>query len=172
MIGLEEISSAVLDPHFDAVRDTFVEFSPEPGKRLSKLKKTRMVVEPSVHDSERHFARCRTDGLLIQLAPEAADLPLENLVAMLVHEFGHAADFAYPGDWVTPESQGGEAIWVGDRDDKPARKWRRLWHGRNDDQVEWAADAIGRAVTGMRITYCGPCMLQCFSGVGRPKGLR
>lgn len=172
MLGPDEVAAAVLEPHFDAVRDTFVEYAPESGQSLSKLKRTRMIVDPSVHDTPRHFARCRTDGLLIQIAPEAADLPLEKLVAVLVHEFGHAADFAYPGNWITPERAGAEAIWIGDRSDKPARKWRRLWVDRPDDQVEWAADAIAETVTGLKVTYCGPCMVQCFSGIERPARLR
>jgi hypothetical protein len=168
-----EVAAVILEPHFDAVRDTFVEYAPEPGSQLTKLKKTRFVVDPEVHDSERHFAMCRDDGALIRIAPEAAELPLENLVAILSHEFGHAADFAYPAKWVTPPRGSGEAVWLGDRDDKPARKWLRLWSERNDDQVEWAADSIASTVTGIEIRYCGRCVLQCFSGdKRRPAGLR
>ncbi len=169
----DEVAAVILEPHFDAVRDTFVEFCPEPGKQLAKLKRTRFVVDPSVHDTDRHFAMCRDDGLLIRIAPEAAELPLENLVAILSHEFGHAADFAYPGKWVTPLRGAGDVVWLGSRSDKPARKWRRLWEERNGDQVEWAADAIASTVTGVEIRYCGPCVLQCFSGAQtRPAGLR
>lgn len=162
-----EVAAAVLEPHFFAVRDAFIDFEVEPGRNLSRLKRTRMVVDPGVHDSPRHFAQCREDGLLIKLAPEAADLPVETLVAILVHEFGHATDFAYPGNWVTP-ARGQDALWIGDRTDKPARKWRRLWLERSDDQVEWAADAIATSVTGLEVQYCGPCLVQCFSG-GKPR---
>lgn len=173
MLDEQELVAVVLEPHFDAVRDTFVSFAPEPGASLDKLKRTRLVIDPSVHDTERHYAACRDDGLLIKLAPEAADLPHDQLVAILVHEFGHAADFAYPGMWVPPPSGSGQAVWLGERDDRPARRWRKLWSERNDDQVEWAADSIGETVTGIPITYCGPCMLQCFSGAERrPEGLR
>lgn len=169
MVDELEMAAAVLEPHFDAVKDTFVEFEPCP---MNRLRKTRFVVEHAVHDSPRHFAACREDGLLIKIAPEAIDLPHEQLVAILVHEFGHAADFAYPGDWVTfPE--GTKAVWIGDRDDKAARKWRgNLWHHRTDDQVERAADAIGSTITNRQVTYCGPCMIQCFGGQSRPEGLR
>ena len=167
-----EVAAAVLEPHFFAVRDAFLEFEPEEGRPLSRLKRTRMVVDPSVHDSPRHFAAARDDGLLILLAPEAASLELESLVAILVHEFGHAADFAYPANWIMVR-RGEPAVWIGDRTDKPARKWRRMWSQRSDDQMEWAADSIAEAVTGMKVEYCGPCMLQCFSGgKSRPAGLR
>jgi hypothetical protein len=166
-----EVAAAVLEPHFCAVRDAFVDFAPEGGRSMSRLKRTRMVVDPSIHDSQRHYAACRDDGLLIKIAPEAASLELENLVAILVHEFGHAADFAYPAQWIMVQ-RGQPAVWIGDRDDKPGRTWRRMWQERTDDQVEWSADAIGEAVTGLEIRYCGPCMLQCFSGIERPAGLR
>jgi len=168
----DEVAAAVLEPHFDAVRDTFSEFEAESGVTLSKLKKVKMIVDPSVHDSPRHFAQCRDDGMLIKLAPQAAKLPWENLVAILLHEFGHAADFAYPAMWVTSFSNSDPAVWVGMREDKYTRKWRNLWNVRNDDQVECSADAIAHAVAGISIKYCGPCMVQCFSGADRPGGLR
>lgn len=164
-----EIAAAVLEPHFFAVRDVFLDFDRD---SLRRLRRTRMVVDPTVHDSLRHYAACRDDGLLILVAPEAVDLPVDNLAAIFAHELGHAADFAYPAQWVTL-GPGDEAIWIGDRDDKIARKWRRLWEQRSDDQVEWAADAIASEVTGVEIQYCGDCMLQCFSGgKSRPSGLR
>jgi len=174
VVSQHEISAAVLEPHFDAVRDVFAGYCPEPGAQLDLVKRTKMLVDPTVHDTYRHFACCRDDDLLIELAPEAADLPLENLVAILAHEVGHAVDFLYPGMWAPPSGRGGPAIWIGDEDSKPARIWRgRLWHERSTDQVEQAADAIGQAVTGRRISYCGPCMIQCFSGGrSRPRDLR
>lgn len=168
----EELATAIIQPHFDAVRDTFIDYEPEPGFTFDKLKRTKMVVDGDVHDTERHFAMCRDDGLLIRVAPEAIELPWEQLVAILLHEFGHASDFAYPGKWVAPTGDG-PATWIGDRSDKPARKYRRLWEERNNDQVEHAADAIAFAVTGMKIQYCGSCMLQCFDGgSSRPRGLK
>jgi hypothetical protein len=185
-----ELAAAVIEPHFDAVRDVYAGFEPEPGKRLTTLKRTRFVVEPGVHDSERHYAMCRDDGLLIKVAPEAAQLDLETLTAVLAHEFGHAADFAYPGRWVP--SRGKRAIWIGEggcwhydqhgnaewrpqkgNDGRRVRKWQSLWHERDDDQVEWSADSIAYTVTGLKIQYCGPCLLQCFgAGAARPAGLR
>lgn len=185
-----EVAAAVLEPHFDAVRDTFADFEPEPGERLQKLRKTRLVVDADVHDTPRHYAMCRDDGLLIKVAPESLALELGTLTAILVHEFGHAADFAYPARWVPQKgrpaswvSEGGS--WHRDAKGKPewreetgkgarrVRRWQQLWHERSDDQIEWSADSIAFAVTGMRVRYCGPCMLQCFSGAqGRPRGLR
>ena len=185
-----EVAAAVLEPHFDAVKDTYVEFRPEPGERLSILRRTRFVVDPAVHDTSRHYAMCRDDGLLIKLAPEAVTLDLETLTAILAHEFGHAADFAYPGRWVPVKGEA--AAWVGEggcwhrdaqgnvqwhedrgKEAQRIRRWQRLWHDRSDDQVEWSADSIAFAVTGLPVQYCGPCMLQCFSGTkGRPRDLR
>lgn len=168
-MGLDdtEIAATVLAPHFDATRDTFVESQARRGG-LAKLRKTRFVVEPELQEG-RHFAGCRQDGLLIKLAPEAAALPIETLVAILCHEFGHAADFAYPGSWHC--QRGAPARWI-DSDGRRARAWRKAWAARSLDQMEWDADCIAWCVTGRRIGYCGPCLLQCFNGPERPKGLR
>lgn len=184
-----EFAAVLLTPHFDAVRDIFARFEPEPGESLDRLKRTRLVVDDSVRDSSRHYAACRDDGMLIKLAPESLDLGVDQLTAILAHEFGHAADFAYPGRWFAIRddpavwlSEGGawvrepsgERAWVPESgaEAKHVRRWQRLWHQRSDDQVEWAADSIAYAVTGVKIGYCGPCMLQCFSGQSRPAGLR
>lgn len=184
-----EVAAAILEPHFDAVRDAFVDFEVEPGQRLDALRRTRFIVDDDVHDTERHYAMCRDDGLLIRVAPEAVSLDIETLTAILAHEFGHAADFAYPGRWVA--TRGKKARWIGEggswsydkgkavwqpersKNGRRARRYQRLWHQRNDDQIEWSADSIAYAVTGLKISYCGPCMLQCFSGANvRPGGLR
>lgn len=176
---------AILAPHYDAVRDVFSSFEVAPGQKLSRLRQTGMLVDPSVSDSERHFAGCRDDGRQIIIAPGAADLPVPTLVAIIAHEFGHAADFAYPANW-TFTSRGEPALWdsaafeldgrafkFGDEEVKGSSARRRLWADRHPDQVEWAADAIVQAVTGRSVGYCGRCMLQCFSGgKPRPAGLR
>lgn len=169
-----DFAYSVIAPHFDAVRHAFSRFEPEPGVRLAKLGRTKLVVTRAAFEPPRHYARCRTDGYLVEVAPEAMDLSHETLVAMLTHELGHAADFAYPSSWVvlgTAEDRYG--FWIGGRDDKAARRWRGLWHERSDAQIEQSADAIAYTVTGLRVEYCGPCMLQCFSGgVPRPASLR
>lgn len=114
--------------------------------------------------------------MLIELAPECVDLSLEHFLPIMAHEFGHAADFAYPAHWVAPDGPRGAAMWISEEQlaTRHAQRWRRLWHERDDAQVEWSADAIARAVTGQDITYAGPCMLQCFSphGMRRPPNLR
>lgn len=170
-----EIAACVLEPHFDAVRDVFAAFEPEPGSPLRRLRKTKLIVTSEAHDGPRHYARCRDDGMLIQLAPQTADeLDHEQVVAITAHEFGHAADFAYPGRWVLlhPGTDHSQIEWLGDRNDRPARRWRRIWLDRGPDEVEWTADAIAKRVTGLEIGYCGPCMVQCFGGKPRPAGLR
>lgn len=166
-----EFAASILKPHFDAVRDVFASFRPEPSIKLDRLVRVKLLVDPEIHDSVRHFAACRDDGQHILLAPEAADLPVDTLVAILSHEFGHAADFSYPGAWRL-EQRYKPATW------KPiagrhAGAKMRVWQDRTVDQVEWTADAICFTILGKQIGYCGPCVLQCFSGGRpRPKGLR
>ena len=179
-----ELAAVILQPHFDAVRDEFVRFIPEKGVTLDRLMKTKLIVEPSIHDKPRHFAACRDDGMQILCAPPIVDLvPVKQMVAILAHEFGHASDMAYPGQWVVinPGAKHQKAVWVGDSDDRNAVYWReRLWHERSRDEIEWTADAIAELVTGRLIHYCGDCVLQCFTPlaeaplrhVRRPKGLR
>lgn len=168
-----EIAAVVLEPHFDAVRDTFAAFEPVPGISLERLKRVRYVVDAEIHDTHRHFAACRDDGRQLLFAPEiVTEVDAETLVAILAHEFGHAADMAYPGEWCVvgggTESQ--HALWLGGKTDKRSEHWRSwLWARRGDDEIEWAADAVAELVTGRRIHYCGQCMLQCFTPArGRP----
>jgi hypothetical protein len=174
--------ATVLAPYFNGARDTYVAFSPEPGMTLEKLAKTQFVVDAKNHNSGRHFASTRDDGMLMVFAPQLVQLPVETLIAILAHEFGHAADFAYPAHWLTRGQPDDRAKWIGDPSEtKQARKWRRLWYDQNDhsgrdgnrDRIEWRADAIAFTVTGNRLGYCGDCLLQCFNGgIERPPGLR
>lgn len=166
----EQVAFAVLEPHFDAVRDHYAEYEPEPGQPLSKVRRTRLVVDETIRDRPRRYAGCRDDGLLVVFAPQAVRLPLEQLVAMMAHELGHAADFLYPARWLS--RRGETAVWV--PEDAPKQgKIRRLWSERTDDQIEWSADSIAYAVTGRSIQYCGCRLLQCFDGgIERPEGLR
>jgi len=175
-ISREEIAASVVMPHFCAVQDAFAEFEVEPGVKLVKLAKVKFVIDPKIHDKPRHFAATFEDGRSMVFAPEIVDLPFETLVAILAHEFGHAADFAYPARWFMAGGGPSTASWIPERktDSRLFRQWDKTWTGRNRDQVEWAADGIAQAVTGQTLTYCGDCMLQSFSGCGveRPKGLR
>jgi len=166
-----EMAYAILEPHYDAVRDFFAEARPQgaPGP-LCKAQQTKLLVDDFVRDSPRHYAACRDDGRLIVLAPQAARLPIDTLVAIITHEFGHATDFLYPARFIGRRD--GPAQWFPASAKKQGRM-RRLWSERSDDQIEWDADSIAWAVTGKRIQYCGRCMLQCFSGGSpRPEGLR
>lgn len=174
-ITQEEIAAAIILPHFRAVQDIFSVFRPEPKTTLKRLEKTKFVIDPEIHNTKRHFAATRDDGLLMLFAPEIVNLPTETLVAILSHEFGHAADFIYPSRWYTPSGGPTLATWIAEEgvDGRSFRIWSRLWEKRNRDQVEWAADGIVEAVTGHKLTYCGDCMLQCFGGgEERPAGLR
>lgn len=170
MADRDEVAYAIIEPHFDAVRDVYAEYESVPGHPLTAVRRTTLLVDPAVRTSERHFAACRDDGLLIVIAPQAADLDVEVLIALICHEFGHATDFLYPAKWAGRRHQ--QAVWVPNGVRKQQRI-RELWATRTDDQVEWDADSIAYAVTGKEVVYCGPCLIQCFSnGIQRPEGLR
>lgn len=187
----EEVATSILEPYFRAVQDEFSAFEPERGFALVKLAKVKFIVDPKVHDSERHFAATRDDARLMYFAPQIVDLPPETLVAIIAHEFGHAADFAYPARWLMPDRGPGCARWIKNKDveqttkngqrvdSKSFRAWSRSWADRDKDEglgrdrIEWAADGIAEAVVGKPISYCGDPLLQCFCcGIERPAGLR
>lgn len=170
-----EVAASIVRPHFDAVRDLFCEYVPEGwGEPMSRLADVSFVVDQKMHDSPRHFAACRDDGKQLIFAPQFVELPVQTLVAILAHEFGHAADFAYPAHWRLMPAEPGVATWIGDpAKSKWGRAWQKTWMDRGKDHIEWTADGIAMAVTGRSIGYCGPCMLQHFDkGITRPKGLR
>lgn len=169
-LELERALEAVR-PYDRAVREVFVAFG------LKRLKRVALYVAPWVHDSTRHFAATKTDGRTVVLAPEAADLPDETLLAILAHEYGHAADYAYPGRFLLIDGELTD-FWPEDGP-LPAgleRRWllrNDQWEERSDDDVERTADAIAERVTSKRIGYVGPCQLQAFDrGRARPQGLR
>lgn len=172
-----DLAREILRPHWDAMRDAYAEFVP-PGADgpLVRVMEVRFDIDPEQHDSVRHFAACRDDGLHMVFAPQiVTELPVENIVAVLAHEFGHALDFLYPAHWRMPDHGPGKAEWIGQPEaTKWGRHWARKWASRTRDQVEWAADGIAEAVTGQHITYVGERLLQSFGCVGieRPAGLR
>lgn len=171
-LDVDAMASVIISPSFDAVRDLYCEVH----DRLEHAKDMSVVelrINAARHDTPRHFAACYTSGKRIELAPEGADLPLETLAAIIAHEFGHASDFLNPGRWEFV-SRDKPARWIdAEADTDTMKSLHRRWMSRNDDEIEWWADAIAYAVTGRRIGYCGPCLLQCFDrGVLRPKGLR
>lgn len=166
----------VVEPYFDEIRALFVEAG------LSRIKKVKLQCGP-VHDTERHFAGCVDDGSRIIVAAEIADLPDENLVAILSHEMGHAADFVYPMRWQLTEDglrEWAHPDWAvgGAPDERMLYNRRKQWDAREHDEIERTADAVAEWAYGKMgapkvIRYAGPCMLQSFSeGVApRPVGL-
>lgn len=160
---------SILEPFFLATQEAFVEAG------LAEVKKVRLYIAPSMHDSPRHFAGAREDGAVIMLAPEMVELPPNTVGAIIAHEFGHATDFLYPGEFVLgadravirrPRNNGLE------NDDRWIT-WLKDWEKRDDDVVEFVADGIAERVMQRRIGYVGPCKLQTFDrGRARPQGLR
>jgi hypothetical protein len=158
----------ILEPFFLAMQERFVRAG------WTEAKRVRLQVDPAMHDTPRHFAGARDDGSVIMVAPEMVELPWWTVDAIMAHEFGHATDFLYPGEFVLGEDRVAihrprEALANDDR----WITWLKDWEKRDDDVVELVADAIAERVTGKRIGYTGPCKLQTFGrGQPRPLGLR
>jgi hypothetical protein len=167
----EAMAALIIAPSFEAVRDVYLLAHERLGEDAG-IATVEFRINSARHDTDRHFAACSTTGKRIEMAPEGADLPLETLTAILCHEFGHASDFLHPGRW---EMVGRDrpAVWLAANvsDEKKTATMRR-WLNRTDDEIEFWADAIAYSVTGKRVGYCGPCLVQCFDGVPRPRGLR
>lgn len=163
-----EQALAVIEPYFVVLRDDyFIEHG------LAAVSRTAIYCAPWVHDSERHFAACREDGLAVIAAPEMAELPYGTMSAILAHELGHAVDYLYPGEFALGRDQTALRRRREDFTDAQWARWMRCWEDRSDDVIEYTADAIAELVTGARIGYSGPCKLQAFSrGQARPQGLR
>lgn len=157
----------LLEPLFEATREVFE------AAGLTAVRRVRLQVDRGMHDTARHFGGTREDGRLILLAPELVELPPENTTAIIAHEFGHATDFLYPGEFVLgPERVARRRP----RESFEPEHWAKCvrdWAERDDDLVEYVADAVAELVTGRRIGYTGPCRLQTFDrGRPRPAGLR
>ena len=164
-LSLDE-AHAVLEPFFLAARALFLE------RGLELCRRTRFFVADDMHDTPRHFAGCSADGREIVVAPELAELPYEFVVGILAHEFGHAADFLYPGEFAL--GRGGVVRRRRqDVDETQWLRWQRTWDARDPDVIEVTADSIAELVWGQPIRYTGPCQLQNFRiGEARPHGLR
>ena len=167
---------AILEPFFLAAQELFV------GAGLTETKRVRLYVRPSMRlgpgpslqDSPRHFAATRDDGSVIILSPRMVELPENTVAAIIAHEFGHATDFLYPGEFVLGENRSAvRRKRNGLENDDRWITWLKDWEKRDDDVVEFVADAIAERVIGRRIGYTGPCKLQTFDeGKARPEGLR
>jgi hypothetical protein len=165
-LSLEE-AFVVLEPYFEVIQSEYRQAG------LTKVKRTRLYVAPGMHDTPRHYGACRDDGSAILLAPELADMPEPIVLAMIAHEFGHASDFLYPGEFVLGKDGPALRRAASEVDDKQWSRWLKSWHKRDDDVVELTADAIAHRVMGVAYGYQGPCLLQSFDAVkARPMGLR
>jgi len=175
-------AQVILEPYFIAARDEFLIFCEE-QELGNVVKKTCLECHAEAHDTERHFAGTSTDGRLIVVAPQMADLPEDTVGAIFAHEFGHVVDHLYPGRFVVENAEGPspELVFLRDEafDDENPRKVQsriariRQWEARSEHEIEVTADLIAERVLGHRIGYEGPCMLQGFNrGVRRPKKLR
>lgn len=186
-VGLTDDEALVVaEPYFRELQRVFKRAG------LRRVEKARLIIDPSMHDADRHFAGASTDGREVRIAPVIASLPEDNLVAILAHELGHIADYAYPCrfqlvdggliEWDHPDWKRGAEDVDPDAARSPAeaRKARtaharRLqWESRESDVVERTADAVAEMATGRAVYYAGPCDLQSFAGGVRPRppGLR
>lgn len=162
-----EDAHLVLEPYFLAMQEVYL------AAGLDKCRKTRLYCAPWIHDTPRHFAACRDDGLAIIVAPELAELPEPTVVAIFGHELGHATDFLYSAEFVLDQERAVRRRAREEGSDTQWARWAKAWEHRDQDVVELTADGVAEFVTGARIGYLGPCLLQCFNrGQARPQGLR
>lgn len=164
----------VLEPFFMETRELFV------ASGLVRCRATELEIAAWVRDAPRHFAACSEDGKSIVLSPDLADRSVEEVAAVVAHEFGHAADFLYPGRFLLADDelvQRWDGAWDARKavdDERAAYNRRMQWERRTADEVERSADLVATFVTGRQIRYAGPCRLQTYGpGVApRPRGLR
>lgn len=163
-----EEAHAVIEPYFEEIRAAYLEAG------LGLCARTRLVIDPSMHDTARHFAACTDDGKTIYIAPELAEEADTVLMAIVAHEFGHACDFLYPGHFAL-RGDDEPALYRDPTSMKPKHwhRWLKDWRARDADTVELSADAIAHLAMGVRYGYRGPCLIQDFGATrARPRGLR
>jgi hypothetical protein len=166
------VAHTIIEPYFDLGVEQAKRFVQQQGFDPSKLDSVRLRVDAAMHDKERHFGGCRTDGKVLVLAPQIVDLPEPVLGAVMLHELGHAVDFLYPGVFTLQ----GRRLQVAQQDfrgQRNALNRAARWDERDKDTVEFTADAIAEAMSGRQIGYLGPCQIQALGArTPRPRGLR
>jgi hypothetical protein len=172
-LALDE-ARVILEPYFLAVKEKFME-----SERVPLVRSVSLEVLDWVHNAPRHFAATEETGRRIVVAPEFAELPEDTVLAILSHEFGHAVDFLYPGDYMVDDSglvrmPKRPMRAMDERAESAVRARMRVWQRRDKDTVERTADAVAEHFTGRTIGYSGPCELQSFERGTRPRraGLR
>lgn len=140
----------------EIVRRAYVQFG------FERVLETEILIDTSIDDGGRHVAACEETGKKILLSPRLATFPEGTRLAIVGHEFGHAADFLYPGKWL---------------DDGFGKPDLAKWKKRDGDEVERTADQIAEAALGIPIRYGSACLLQTIDpdqqGIRpRPVGLR
>lgn len=137
----------------EEVRRIFLAFG------LARVWETSVLVTrkgDNTKEGGRTVGSTRADGLVMYLSQALADLPSTTRMAIVAHEFGHAADFLYPGTWL---------------DDGISPPDLARWKARDANAIELAADQIAEAATGLAIGYGGGRLLQSFSCGVRPRPL-
>ena len=149
----------VIEPYFEELQEKYY----EAGFELVEEVKIRCRAD--MHDTDRHFAGCTTDGGTIYVAPQMVELPPDTVLGILAHELGHALDFLYPAEFLL---RGDHVVHI-----QPDKQRTKGWKRRDDDTVEITADYIAEYVLGTSIGYRGPCLLQSLGHFApRPLGLR
>jgi hypothetical protein len=179
----DEAALAILEPYFDAAKETFEEGLHKRGFNGNVIRAIRFQIDSGMHDKPRHFAGCEESGRVIRAAPEMVELTEDIVAAVMLHELGHATDFLFPGQFrmrdgklevldtyrsnvESPSGQDNRAVRI------VANRYHH-WSHRDPDTIEVTADKIVEFVTGRRIGYLGPCTLQHLDqGRDRPRGLR
>lgn len=168
-----EAALEILTPSIEKVVRHFEE------RGLDRISGIQIEISEEDGGSGRNFAACRTDGRLLVLSPDLVHLEQATVEGILAHELGHAADFCYPARLRFDAR--GRLVLI---DDSPRGvptgqapippSWIQEWEARDDDEVEGFADQVAEAVTGWKIGYAGPCLLQTVGrGIRpRPLGLR
>ncbi len=133
---------------------------------LERVSRVTWSIDPSIHDTPRHFASTSYDGLNVAVAPEFFGLALPTQKAILRHEWGHVVDFLYPARLgrLSPE---GSAL------RQPSMADISRWQERDPDHIESDADELAFGIFGEKISYQGWCQIQVVGeGIARPRGLR